>query len=79
MNIGNCDKCGLPVPQTNDAVYWHVLAYGDSMVLLWGQSRHLYPTIECEGSPSRVKGIEENADLKAAYIKLQTHDFTKGD
>lgn len=54
---GLCDKCGKPVPLTNDAVWIQFLATGD-----WGlvttDPRHFLPTADCPGSPSRAQYIE---------------------
>lgn len=57
-----CDKCGEPVPITNDAVALDRIITG-SPLLLFSQPRHLLPTDTCEGSPSR-----------AQYIKGQPRD-----
>ncbi len=52
-----CDKCGKPVPPSNDAVILLFEATGD-WSLLGAGARHLLPTEDCEGSPSRAEYIE---------------------
>jgi len=53
-----CDKCGLSVPTHNDATFLEAFMSGDMSMLLFSQPRHLLPTEECEGSPSRAQYIE---------------------
>lgn len=54
--MGKCDKCGLDVPLDNDAsIFGTYTGELDPVVLLTISSRHLLPTKNCEGSPSRAQ------------------------
>jgi hypothetical protein len=54
--MGKCDKCGLDVPPNNDASIFGVYTGElDPAVLMTISSRHLLPTTDCEGSPSRAQ------------------------
>ena len=58
----NCDKCGQAVPLENDAlalqfIREHGLLPGGMERLMYG-ARHLLPTDDCEGSPSRAQYLE---------------------
>lgn len=55
---GDCDKCGKPVPRSNDATWVESLALGDSLVVYESGQRHFLPTPDCEGSPSRAQYLE---------------------
>jgi hypothetical protein len=62
-----CDKCGEPVPQSNDAVALDVILHAD-VLLIFGQPRHLLATENCPGSPSRAQYIEgQPRDERTAY------------
>ena len=50
-----CDKCGKKVSLDNDAVELEVLLGTCSFVC---GARHLLPTEDCEGSPSRAQFLE---------------------
>lgn len=67
--MGKCDKCGENVPSENSALELDEIVYS---TFLWNKDRHLYPTSNCKGSPSRVRLIE-SGDQKytAAYAYLQ--------
>lgn len=65
----NCDKCGQPVPESNDAAMLEFIAT-NNWKLLGATRRHLFPTEICEGSPSRVTMIDKNPAWKKAYQKL---------
>jgi hypothetical protein len=58
MTDNICDKCGQSVPRENDAVVCEAEAFGWNIIHVFSQSRHLAPTSECEGSPSRWRRIE---------------------
>ena len=81
-----CDKCGLPVEPSNDAVLLDVLVGKGDFLLLLAQPRHLLPTGDCPGSPSRAQYLEgqprdprpeypyiEPAEsaIRAAYERMQ--------
>jgi len=44
----NCDKCGQPVPESNDAAMLEFIAT-NNWKLLGATRRHLFPTEICEG------------------------------
>lgn len=67
--MSKCDKCGEEVEKKNSALKLQELVTGG---FSFSFDRHLYPTKNCAGSPSRVKMIEQDADWKAAYQKLIT-------
>lgn len=72
MNI--CDKCGKPVEADNDAVRLDCFAYPENgRYLLFAQSRHLFPTKDCAGSPSRAQYFEgQPRDTRRyEYVKEQ--------
>lgn len=65
-----CDKCGKSVPSENSALRLAHAMYGDdtfSIPLAMSIDRHIYPTATCEGSPSRVRSIENNMAWATAY------------
>jgi hypothetical protein len=70
-----CDKCGRPVPASNDAVLLQVLLSKDPDAALWmlfTQPRHLLPVVEngvtvCEGSPSRAQYLPGQPRDKRGY------------
>lgn len=72
----NCDKCGKPVPENNDAVMLDFLATNNWLLLIDSQSRHLFPTESCEGSPAIVKAIESNHEYQKAYEILKRRSVT---
>lgn len=60
-----CDKCGQPVDPRNDALVLQAGAlavagheHDAMMMVMTCQSRHLLPTGDCEGSPSRAQYLE---------------------
>jgi hypothetical protein len=62
-----CDKCGQLVTRTNSAVNLQDIFTG---TVGFVHDRHLYPVPDCEGSPTRVKLIEEDEDWANAYKEL---------
>jgi hypothetical protein len=52
-----CDKCGEPVPDSNDAIMLEMVM-SPSLTLVSAPPRHLLPTDKCEGSPSRAQYLE---------------------
>lgn len=60
-----CDKCGRAVPKHNSAVLLQEIATERTAGLV--MNRHLYPTDDCEGSPSRVSLVETDPAWIAAY------------
>lgn len=62
-----CDKCGQLVPKHNSAVQLQEIVTGSVGFV---RDRHLYPVEGCEGSPSRVKLIEEDQTWADAYNQL---------
>ena len=68
----NCDKCGIEVPATNNAVYLDIIITQNPLLVL-AVSRHLLPLIEdgttvCAGSPSRAQYIEgQPRDLRGDF------------
>lgn len=53
----NCDKCGKPVDNDNDAVLIDLILTSNPM-LIGARPRHFLPTEDCVGSPSRAQYIE---------------------
>jgi len=70
-----CDKCGKPVPENNDAVMLDFIAT-NNWLLIGAQSRHLFPTESCEGSPSRVRAIYSDTVYQKAYEMLRRRTVT---
>lgn len=68
MNTTYCDKCGQAVDPKNSAMRLEDILAGQ---LRWVYDRHLYPTPDCEGSPSRVRLVEAGGQWGEAYRKLQ--------
>lgn len=52
-----CDKCGLPVARSDDAVVIASYAENAPMMLLVYRARHFMPSETCPGSPSRAQYI----------------------
>lgn len=82
-----CDKCGKPVPIKNDAVFLQMRVTND-LSLITAQPRHLLPTEDCEGSPSRAQYLEGQpsdsqyayhpeleAPMREAYRKMQEEEL----
>ncbi|BAY42081.1 hypothetical protein NIES2111_64770 (plasmid) [Nostoc sp. NIES-2111] len=59
-----CDKCGKPVAGHNSAINLEEQMGRFVGICL---DRHLYPTDDCPGSPSRVKLIESDPQYRQAY------------
>lgn len=57
-----CDKCGQDVPRENDAVVLEAEAVGWNVYYAFAQARHLRPTGDCEGSPSRWRRVEAHEE-----------------
>lgn len=53
-----CDKCGEAVPANNDATLLGAYISGNAGTVLFCAPRHLLPTDNCEGSPSRAQYLE---------------------
>jgi len=61
-----CDKCGEFVPNSNNATLLDVFL-GDWFAIL-SYRRHLLPTENCEGSPSRAQYIKgQPKDTRGIY------------
>jgi hypothetical protein len=65
--FNSCDKCGKPVPPTQDAVILDALQYGEPLMLLFNQPRH----ITC--SPSRAQYIC-HPDFKPVVDERKQYD-----
>ena len=56
--MSNCDKCGKPVERENDATVLEAYRTSNGFYIsprhLYAP-RHLFPTEDCEGSPSRAQ------------------------
>jgi hypothetical protein len=65
---GVCDKCGHSVVKSNSALLLNDLV---TRSVRMGKDRHLYPTANCEGSPSRVTLVNTNNDVRMAYNLMQ--------
>lgn len=65
LEPGVCDKCGRKIddPCNSVALLLITKAIKNPIPYLAGLDRHLYPSDQCPGSPSRVKLIEDG-DLK---------------
>lgn len=81
-----CDKCGELVPPENNALSLDMILNAKSLGLVFMGARHLLPTENCPGSPSRAQYLEgqprdtrpeypyiEGAEpiVRAAYRELQ--------
>jgi hypothetical protein len=82
-----CDKCHKPVLPSNDATFLDAIYYHEPAFVLISYPRHLLPTEDCEGSPSRAQylpGMPLDAreggypldttridEMREAYEKLQ--------
>ena len=62
-----CDKCGKPVPGHNSAIN---LEEQVGRFVGLALDRHLYPTDDCPGSPSRVALIESDPQWQQAYLAI---------
>jgi hypothetical protein len=61
-----CDKCGKEVPDENNASLLDI--YLGDYRAIFAQPRHLLPTDDCEGSPSRAQYIEgQPKDTRSEY------------
>lgn len=66
MNTQVCDKCGEPVPDNNNACLLDL--YLGNNWMIFAQPRHLLPTENCEGSPSRAQYLEgQPKDTRSEY------------
>jgi hypothetical protein len=70
MRIDNkltvCDKCGEEVPEHNDVISLEI-RLGNTWAIM-ARSRHLLPTENCVGSPSRAQYIEgQPKDTRSEY------------
>lgn len=63
-----CDKCNKEVSENNSVIEFFRLHMHPA--LCTDYDRHLYPENGCEGSPSRVKIIEESSMTKEEYFKV---------
>lgn len=84
-----CDKCGFEVEPKNDAIMLEMAMpstdSGELIGLIFAAPRHLLPTENCPGSPSRAQYLEGQprdtrgytyrpeleAEVREAYAKLQ--------
>ena len=64
-----CDKCNQLVPISNSALAVDELATGRFAGAV--KDRHLFPTDNCEGSPSRIRLVQSDPIWKAAYERLK--------
>lgn len=69
-----CDKCGQSVSPDNDALNLSVrVGESTSFAILFSQRRHLRPTGECPGSPSRWRRVLAGEALwKEHYDAMQS-------
>lgn len=70
--VTKCDKCKQKVYPKNSALLLDDIVH-NTVQLSW--SRHLYPTLTCEGSPSRVRMVETDSQWQEVYQKIQTMEF----
>lgn len=62
-----CDKCGRPVERENNALELEAMLRSD-LLMIFSQPRHLLPTEDCPGSPSRAQYIEgQPRDTRGTY------------
>ena len=57
-----CDKCGKQVRFQDDATLYESLVDGEPYDVLSFQARHLLPTEDCPGSPSRARYLKDQPD-----------------
>jgi hypothetical protein len=69
--LHTCDKCGEAVPDNNNASVLEIYLGNFSAILAW--PRHLLPTENCEGSPSRAQYLE--GQPKDPRSKYGYHNF----
>lgn len=67
-----CDKCNAFVPLWEDAVVLESRATRTPFLLAIAQARHLMPTEECEGSPSRRRRLDDTPGWREAWEQMQT-------
>jgi hypothetical protein len=70
-NIRLCDKCGVYVPLWEDAVVLEARATKRYLLLGIAQARHLMPTNNCEGSPTRRQRIEDTPGWREVWEQMQ--------
>jgi hypothetical protein len=88
---GYCEKCGELVFPGEDAVLIEAVKNNDMLGLLNPTSKHLFPTENCPGSPSRAQyfdgqpkdsrypyNIREKAEWNRAYNKVKRACETSG-
>jgi len=68
--MATCDKCGKEVDPTNSALKLQELVLGP-FTAGFVSDRHLYPTGDCPGSPSRVVMIGNDPEWASAYRQMQ--------
>lgn len=88
--VGICDKCGQQVLRKNSALQLVVAAeLVTPVAILVCAERHLLPTSDCEGSPSRSQYLEGQPRdgrgydykpeleslMRAAFIKINAQDL----
>jgi hypothetical protein len=73
-----CDKCGKPVPKNNDATVLDTIVQGvrvNDFVLMFATPRHLLPTEDCPGSPSRAQYLYgQPRDERGSYGYKPEHE-----
>jgi len=67
--VGYCDKCGKSVPEKNSAL--RVQEEATQRFAGFVKDRHLFPSMKCEGSPSRVNLVQTDTARNSAYEALQ--------
>jgi hypothetical protein len=69
-----CDKCGEEVPPENNAVNLEA-CINPKWILIFAQPRHLLPTENCEGSPSRAQYLEgQSRDMRGKYFYDESYE-----
>ena len=66
-----CGKCGKPVPFENDATLYDSIVNDEPLTVLLAQARHLLPTQDCEGSPSRAQYIPGQPRDRRGYPYIE--------
>ena len=74
-----CNKCGTPVPPSDDATILEAITTGNSMIAFFAVSRHIMPviidgTLICEGSPSRAQYLEGQPRDTRGYGYIEANE-----
>ena len=74
-----CNKCGTPVPPSDDVTILDAALTGNPLIALFAISRHILPvvidgTLICEGSPSRAQYLEGQPRDTRGYDYIEANE-----